>query len=429
MTGIVEWQATPTVVAAQRRVRAALMVAQVAGSVGMGAGASMGSIIAYEVTGTESLAGISRTVSALSAGLAAPLMVTLAMRYGRRPSLSLGWLSALVGSLLQVAAVAMVSLPLLLVGLLVFGSGQAAIMQSRFAATDLELPQRRARSLSLVVWASAVGSVVGPNLAGPGARLGTAVGLTPTAGAYLIGAVGLAVASATVFAGLRPDPLMLAQRHEEATSSGPTRRIRDVLPYVASHPVTRYAFVGLAVNQTVMVTIMSLTPVHLVNHGHSLTLVGFTISLHTLGMFGFSPVPGWLSDRWGTSRTMALGWAVNAAALACGILGAASVEVVMVGLFLLGLGWSFVMVAGSALLNASAAAEWRRPVQGAVDSVTQLGAAVGAGAAGLLLAWLGFPGLNAVTLVLLLPVAVLAAAARRRSGLDREAARAGENGA
>lgn len=414
MTPTTMWQEAPAIVGAQRRARTALIVAQVAGSLGMGAGASMGSIIAYEVTGTESLAGISRTVSALSAGLAAPLMIGLAMRSGRRAALSLGWASALVGAVIQIVAVAMLSLPLLLVGLLVFGSGQAATMQSRFAATDLEVPWRRARSLSLIVWASAVGSVVGPNLAGPGAALGTLLGLSPISGAYLIGSVGLFVAAATVFIGLRPDPLTLAQEHEDLAGPGARRRIRDVLPYVGANPLTRYAFVGLAVNQTIMVTVMSLTPVHLVNHGHSLTLVGFTISLHTLGMFGFSPLPGWLSDRWGTRQTMLLGWAINLAALVCGIAGAGSVHVVMLGLFLLGLGWSFVMVAGSALLNASAAPEWRRPVQGAVDSVTQLGAAVGAGAAGLLLAWLGFPGLNAAAMSLLLPVAALAFTVRGR---------------
>ncbi len=416
MTSTAAWQETPSVEAAQRRTRIALIIAQVAGSVGMGAGASMGSLIAYEVTGTESLAGISRTVSALSAGLAAPLMITLAMRYGRRRSLSLGWASALAGGLIQILAVALLSLPLLLVGLLIFGSGQAATMQSRFAATDLERPERRARSLALIVWASAVGSVIGPNLAGPGARLGTALGLSPISGAYLMGSLGLFVAAVSVFIGLRPDPLKLAQEHEDLAGEGARKRVRDVLPYVFHYPVTRYAFVGLAVNQTIMVTVMSLTPVHMVNHGHSLTLVGFTISLHTLGMFGFSPIPGWLSDRWGTAPTMMIGWGLNLAALVCGVVGAESVTAVMVGLFLLGLGWSFVMVAGSALLNASAAPQWRRPVQGAVDSVTQLGAALGAGVAGLLLAWLGFPGLNAAAMALLLPVAALALLARRHSG-------------
>lgn len=418
MTQTHPWQAAPEIIAAQRRSRNALLVAQIAGSIGIGAGAAMGSIIAYEVTGTESLAGISRTVSALSAGLAAPLMIALAMRSGRRTALAWGWTGALIGSLIQVAAVAALSLPLLLVGLLIYGSGQAATLQSRFAATDLELPERRGRSLSLVVWAGAAGAVIGPNLAGPGAALGTLLGLSPISGAYLIGAVGLAAAAAAIFLGLRPDPLQLAQQNEALSVANERRRLRDVLPYVGSHRVTRYAFVGLAVNQTIMVTVMSLTPVHLVNHGHSLTLVGFTISLHSLGMFGFSPIPGWLSDRWGRSQTMLVGWGINLAALLCGLVGAGSVPVVMFGLFLLGLGWSFVMVSGSALLNESAAPEWRRPVQGAVDSVTQLGAAIGAGAAGLLLAWLGFPGLNAVSMLLLVPVAVLAIAARGRTAVE-----------
>lgn len=129
-------------------------------------------------------------------------------------------------------------------------------------------------------------------------------------------------------------------------------------------------------------------------------------------MFAFSPLVGWLADRWGTGRTTTAGFGIILAALLCGMLGAASVPAVMVGLFLLGLGWSFVMIAGSAMLNSAVPEQVRAPAQGMLDSATYLGAAAGAGSAGVILALVGFAGLNAVAMLLLVPVAVLALMAR-----------------
>lgn len=410
------WQADPAVVAAQRRIRRALVIAQVLGGIGIGAGASMGSLIAYEITGDESLAGISRTVGALSAGLLAAPMVALAMRRGRRVSLTAGWAMAALGCLTQVAAVAAGSLPLLLVGLLVFGAGQAANLQSRFAAADIERPERRARSLSLVVWATTLGIVAGPNLAGPGAALGQALGLPDIAGAYLIGAAGLTAAAVATGIGLRPDPLLLAQRYEDRPDPRAARKRRGSLGRVMGLPVARLAFVALIANQTIMVTVMVLTPVHMQHDGHGLPLIGLTISLHTLGMFAFSPGAGWLADRWGTDRTMGLGFAVTLTALVCGAAGASSMPMVMAALFLLGLGWSITMISGSAMLNEAVPGDLRAPAQGLVDTFTNLGAAAGAGSAGVILALLGFAGLNLVAMLLVVPVALLALLAARRPG-------------
>lgn len=290
------------------------------------------------------------------------------------------------------------------------------------------------------MWATTIGIVLGPNLAGPGGALGRALGLPDLAGAYLIGTAGLAGAALVIGIGLRPDPLLTAQQHRpiEHTRADPsietvpdsrrtassrtdasragrqstdTRRAGTLRTMMAL-PAARLAFVAMVVNQTVMVTVMTLTPVHLQHGGHGLELIGLTISGHTLGMFAFSPLVGWIADRWGTGRTTTAGFGIILAALLCGMLGADSVPTVMVGLFLLGLGWSFVMIAGSAMLNSAVPEQVRAPAQGMLDSATYLGAAVGAGSAGVILAVLGFAGLNAVSMLLLVPVAVLALAAR-----------------
>lgn len=434
------WQDAPELIAAQKRIRRTLLLAQVLGGIGIGAGVSMGSLMAFGVTGDESLSGISGTVGALSTALLAGPMVALAMRYGRRLSLTAGWAMAAIGCLVQVAALALTNLPLLILGLLVFGAGQAANLQSRFAAADIERPHLQARSLAVVVWATTIGIVLGPNLAGPGGALGRALGLPDLAGAYLIGTAGLAGAALVIGIGLRPDPLLTAQQHrpiehspadprvETAPDSHPTASSRTgsssagtknpgtrrtgTLRTIMGLPAARLAFVAMVVNQTVMVTVMTLTPVHLQHGGHGLELIGLTISGHTLGMFAFSPLVGWLADRWGTGRTTTAGFGIILAALLCGMLGADSVPAVMVGLFLLGLGWSFVMIAGSAMLNSAVPEQVRAPAQGMLDSATYLGAAVGAGSAGVILSLLGFAELNAVAMLLLVPVAVLALAAR-----------------
>lgn len=433
------WQDAPELIAAQKRIRRTLLLAQVLGGIGIGAGVSMGSLMAFGVTGDESLSGISGTIGALSTALLAGPMVALAMRYGRRLSLTAGWAMAAIGCLVQVAALALTNLPLLILGLLVFGAGQAANLQSRFAAADIERPHLQARSLAVVVWATTIGIVLGPNLAGPGGALGRALGLPDLAGAYLIGTAGLAGAALVIGIGLRPDPLLTAQQHRpiehspagprvetapdsrrtassrtdsSAGRQSPAERRTGTLRTIMGLPAARLAFVAMVVNQTVMVTVMTLTPVHLQHGGHGLELIGLTISGHTLGMFAFSPLVGWLADRWGTGRTTTAGFGIILAALLCGMLGEDSVPAVMVGLFLLGLGWSFVMIAGSAMLNSAVPEQVRAPAQGMLDSATYLGAAVGAGSAGVILAVLGFAGLNAVSMLLLAPVAVLALAAR-----------------
>lgn len=410
------WQSAPDVVRAQRRSMAVLLVAQVLGGLGIGAGVAMGSLLAEQVTDDEALAGISRTMSTLGTAAFAVPLVLVAARLGRRVALTSGWVLAVLGAGLLVGSVVSGSLVLLMAGMLAFGAGQAANLQSRFAATDLAMPGARARALSVVVWATTVGTVLGPNLAGPGEDLAGLLGLPGIAGPYLIGSVGLVLGAAATWIGLRPDPLLLARRHGHGHGSqAPKLRLPAVLRLVAGLPVLRTALLVVVLNQTVMVTVMTMAPVHMDHHGMTLTMVGFSLSLHTLGMFAFSPVVGWLADRIGEIRTILIGTGISMASLVCSFLAGDSMLLITAGLFLLGLGWSFGMVAGSALLTHAAPDHVRTQVQGISDTTMNLVAALGAAAAGPVLAVGGYSWLSVIAAVVVLVIVALVVTSRPRS--------------
>jgi predicted MFS family arabinose efflux permease len=319
---------------------------------------------------------------------------------------------ALAGVLLVILAAGIGSFPLLLVAFGLIGAAQAANLQTRFAAADLATDATRGRDLSLVVWATTIGAVLGPNLTGPGEVLGQAVGMPRLTGPYLFTIVAQLLAVALYLIWLRPDPLLLAQRvTKHATTSGRAKIAKPDQPIVA-----RYAIFAVAASHAVMVSVMAMTPVHLLHHGASLTVIGFTISLHVLGMFAFSPVFGILADRMGRVPTILLGQVLLAAALVTASFGQESTVTVTVALFLLGLGWSATNVAGSTLLTEASAEDRRTRRQGLSDLTMSLVAAIGAIVAGLILAWIGYGGLALVVGIAVIATAALSPFGRTRPG-------------
>ena len=435
----------------QKRTLVVLVIMQVIGAVGVGVAPSIGVLLAGEVTSNEGLAGLARTASTLGAAVLGLPLGTLAARRGRRVALATGWWSAAAGGALLVAAAQWNLLVPLFVGLLLIGAGSAVSLQSRFAATDLAAPEQKARSLSLVVWVGTLGMVLGPNLGAPGAVIGDATGLTVYAAAFLIAAVCMAVAGAVVFFLLRPDPLMLLQQQEGVTllltttgqvagavstdvaksnavgvakvtaggegASGEDRpRLRErlslILAEVRTNLRARYAVVAILTAQAVMVAVMTMTPVHIVNEGDSVTIVGITISLHIAGMYAFAPLVGYLADRFGHRLTIAAGLGIFLASLVIGIVVPDRTGWLIASLILLGVGWSFVNVAGSALFSAAVSDETRASAQGAVDAAANLFGATAALLAGPLLVLTSFSLLSLLSVVVLAPLAVLTASSR-----------------
>lgn len=406
----------------QKRTLVVLVIMQVIGAVGVGVAPSIGVLLAGEVTSNEGLAGLARTASTLGAAVLGLPLGTLAARRGRRVALATGWWSAAAGGALLVAAAQWNLLVPLFVGLLLIGAGSAVSLQSRFAATDLAAPEQKARSLSLVVWVGTLGMVLGPNLGAPGAVIGDATGLTVYAAAFLIAAVCMAVAGAVVFFLLRPDPLVLLQQQEGVTAGGEgasgedrprlRERLSLILAEVRTNLQARYAVVAILTAQAVMVAVMTMTPVHIVNEGDSVTIVGITISLHIAGMYAFAPLVGYLADRFGHRLTIAAGLGIFLASLVIGIVVPDRTGWLIASLILLGVGWSFVNVAGSALFSAAVSDETRASAQGAVDAAANLFGATAALLAGPLLVLTSFSLLSLLSVVVLAPLAVLTASSR-----------------
>jgi MFS family permease len=347
-----------------------------------------------------------------AAVLAVPL-ARISDRGGRRAGLAVGYGVALAGTLITVGAAALSSLPLLLLGLFAFGASTACGLQARYAATDLAPPERRGRHLSLVVWATTVGSVLGPNLAGPGADLGRALGLPALGGAFVVSAVVFAVVAVCFLTLLRPDPLLLARRLGGG-GAGPRPRgaTGGAVRAVWASPAGRLGLVSIVVSHSVMVGVMVMTPVHMGHAGGSpgttLRLIGLVISVHVAGMYLFSPLVGWLADRVGRTTTVAVGGVLLLAA--AGLAGTASPGAAVqlgAGLLLLGLGWSCGLIAGSTLVTESVAADVRPTAQGATDLLMGLGAALAGVVGGPLLAVGGFGLVTGVSAGLVLPLAAV----------------------
>ena len=403
--------------AVQRRTVLVLSLGQVLGGIAFGATVSLGALLAADISGSDALSGLATASVTLGAALCAIPLARMAARLGRRRALTLGNLFALVGIAVVILAASVRVFPLLLVGILLIGAGNAGNLQSRFAATDLAAPQHRGRDLSIVVWSTTIGGVAGPLLLGPGEIVGQTIGMPPPTGSYVFSFVAQCAALALYLVALRPDPLLAAQRLAQAAAATTSAVVAD-RPRVA-----RYAIFAIAGSHVVMASVMAMTPVHLSHmahgaHGAAATpadvsaLVGITIALHVGGMYALSPVFGVLAARWGRLRVVLLGQALLGGALAFAVFAGAEAWGGMVALILLGLGWSAATVAGAALLTEASAPEVRTRRQGRSDSLMSLSAAAGSVLAGIVLSNFQYAGLGIAASVLVLAIVALSPPAR-----------------
>jgi MFS family permease len=402
---------------AQQRTLRVLFGSQVLGGVGVGIGIAVGSLLTEEMSGSATLAGLPQTFSVLGGALAAVPLARLMGHHGRRPGLATGYGVGLLGAALIVVATVTESLTLVLIGMGLFGVSSATNLQARYAATDLALPDHRSRALATVVWATTVGAVAGPNLMSPAAGLAQDVGLPRYAGPFGWSVVAFALAMVLLLVALRPDPMRVAQAQHRAGGIEMRRAsLQQSMGAVVRSPRAALGLASIAVGHTVMVAVMVMTPVHMHDGGmDSLNLIGLVISVHVAGMYALSPVVGWISDRLGRLQATVIGWVALLAATAfAGTAGPHSGAQLSVGLFLLGLGWSFTLVSGSTLLSESVPGDVRTGVQGAADLVMGLCGAGGGALSGVVVGMAGYGVLNLAAAVLVVVVAVAAAGTRAR---------------
>jgi MFS family permease len=397
--------------ATRRRLVGVLIGGVALGSTGHIAAVTVTSLVALAITGDRSMAGVPAAVTVLGAALGATSLAAMMARRGRRIGLVAGYAIGVVGAVVAIAGVVGSLFPLLLLGSLLIGFGNSSNQLSRYAAADLYPPDRRASAIGIVVWAATIGAVIGPNLVEPSGEVAMSMGLPALAGPYLVPIVLVALASLSSFVFLRPDPYELADRTDVA-GAGPA--ISEPIRAIIRRPTVALAILALVIGQFVMVLIMTMTPLHMTDHHHSLQAVGLVISGHTFGMFALAPVSGKLTDRYGPIRVIYSGTAILALA---GVLSAAAPPendlVLGVALFLLGWGWNLGFVAGSAMLSGGVSLAERARVQGVADALIWSTAAIASLGSGVLLASLGYASLGILGAVL---VGVVAAVFVARAG-------------
>jgi MFS family permease len=411
----------PDLVVVQRRTIRTLVVAQAVGAIGITIGMTVASLLARDISGSENQAGLAQTFQVLGAAVAAYLLARLMSARGRRFGLATGFLLGAAGAVLAVVAGVVDSMVVLLLGALLLGSATAANSSARYAATDLAEDEHKGRALSTVVWATTIGAVLGPNLTGPAGSLAKALGIPELTGPFAIGAIAMVGAAVVLSVLLRPDPLLLAREVAEvAWVPGHGTAWSRAVAACRERPVLAFAVLGMACAHAAMVGVMVMTPLHM-EHGHAeLQVIGFVLSVHVLGMFAFSPLVGMLADRTGRWTVLVEGAGLLLVAMVlCGLAPEGSSWEIFVGLFLLGLGWSFATVAASTLIAQHAPLESRTDVQGAADLVMGLTAAAAGGLAGLVVGLWGYQELAicATGLVALVAIAGLGARATTRTAV------------
>ncbi len=388
----------------QQRVVRTLASAQVLSGVGVAGTVAAGSLLVSSITDSETLAGLAQTSAVLGAAALALPLARLTARGGRRLALSVGYTCGVIGSIFAILGGAQRSLFFMLLGTFLVGAASAAGYQARFAAIDLATNQTRAKQLSFVVWGSTIGAVAGPNLMDPSGNLAEHFNLPPLVGPYLVSALTLFLAALVIFIFLRPDPYLTAEKQANVVKhKGSTKA---VLSHIRSNPKALFAISAIAIGHVAMVSVMVMTPIHMKHVDVSLRIIGFVISVHVLGMYAFSPIIGSLSDRLGRVRVIQIGILIlMASTIVAGSAAADNAIQLGVGLFLLGLGWSCTLIAGSAFLSESVEQEFRASSQGASDLVMNLAGAGGGAVAGLIIGTLSYGWL---CLFAAIPVLVLA---------------------
>jgi MFS family permease len=401
---------------AQRRVLAVLTVAQVPGGVGPAAGVTAGALLAHDMLGSPSGAGLLSALGTAGSALAAVAIGRLTHVRGRRPGLVAGYLAGAAGSAGVVAAAVLGSTLLLCAAMVVYGAGAAANLQARYAGADLAAPGHRARAVSTVLVATTVGAVAGPALVAPAGEAAHALGVPRLAGLFLLSGAGYAVAAVVLACRLRPDPLLAARALEPAPAPAPPGG-RAGPPSGGSRTGVAVGALVMTVTQFVMVAVMTMTPVHLHAHGHGDAASGLVIAVHVGAMYLPAPLSGRLVDRYGPLAAAATAALVLASAgLLAALAPGGSAAVLAAALGLLGLGWSLGLVSGTALVTDAVPVASRARTQGRADVLVAVAGATGGLASGVVTSTAGYPALAAGSAVLaaaVVPVVALAARGRR----------------
>jgi MFS family permease len=409
----------------QRRTLTVLLLAQILSGAGLAAGITVGALLAEQMLGSSRFSGLAIVFFTIGSAAAAVGVGRVSQSLGRRAGLSAGYLTGAIGSLGVVVAANLGNVVLLFASMLVYGAGVATNLQARYAGADLAAPTRRGRAVSIVLVATAVGAIIGPNLANVTGSIAAEVGVPPLAGPFMLAGAAYAAAGLVLWILLRPDPLLLARSIAASSSShggdattgssaSTTASATKSEPQRWSWAVASGAGI-MIITQLIMVAIMTMTPIHIEHHGHGVGITGVVIAAHVAGMFLPSPFSGWLVDRFGY---LAIAAAAGVTLVAAGLLAAwgpvDSVATLLLALVLLGLGWNLGLVSGTTVVTDAVPLATRARTQGVVDLGIALAGAGGALSAGLIVTAASYGTLTlagGLLALLIIPIAAVARAA------------------
>src|SRR5215212_278135 len=331
-------------------------------------------IIVVQMLGSAALSGLGTSILGVSRLLIAYPVGWLTDRYGRKAGLMLGLVLTLIGSLAIGVAMWRGSFPGVVAGLVIFGLGVGAGQQLRLAAADMFVPARRGEGLGYVLTGSLIGAIAAPIIITGGEWIATATGQDRLSVVWFLLPI-VVVPSMLLVTMIRPDPKTIAQNLEkyypgyqapELTRGQGTGSLRIWLRHLPLAAAFANSFAALGV----MTMMMAMTSLALDHHGYGLSLISVSVSLHVVGMFGFSIPFGRLSDRIGRRNVMLLGDVIIAIG---SILVPTSDNYVVIttGTFLVGLGWSCVNVASSALITEVVGPAERGRAIGVSDTISQ----------------------------------------------------------
>ncbi|KRE25148.1 MFS transporter [Paenibacillus sp. Soil522] len=388
-----------------------VVISQIFGGAGLAAGVTVGALLAQDILGTESSAGIPAALFTLGSAVAALLIGRLSQRFGRRSGLATGFLTGGIGAIGVLIAAIDHNILLLFASLLIYGAGTASNLQTRYAGTDLAKPAQRAKAVSIAMVSTTFGAVSGPNLVDVMGRFAMSIGIPALAGPFILAAAAYILAGLVLLAFLRPDPFVVAKVITEAQNSdqsGPSNMNSNILA-INSRGIIVGATV-MILTQIVMVAIMTMTPIHMKHHGHSLGEVGLVIGIHIGAMYLPSLITGVLVDKVGrTAMSCASGAVLLAAGIFAAVAPADSMLGLIIALALLGIGWNFGIISGTALIVDATQPATRAKIQGTIDVLIALAGASGGVLSGILVANSSYATLSFIggTLsLLLIPVII-----------------------
>ncbi|MFS0560423.1 MFS transporter [Terribacillus sp. 179-K 1B1 HS] len=396
-------------IALYKRTLFVVSISQIFGGAGLAAGVTVGALIAQQMLGTDAYAGLPTALFTLGSAGAAFSVGRLSQRYGRRAGLSAGFIVGGLGAIGVIFAAVMNSILLLFASLFIYGAGTATNLQARYAGTDLANSKQRATAVSMTMVFTTFGAVAGPNLVNVMGSFAESIGVPSIAGPFILAAAAYILAGLVLFILLRPEPLVIAKAIEAAKQDHRTSEDTNT----SRHTNNRGIIVGATImilTQIVMVAIMTMTPVHMNHHGHGLGTVGLVIGFHIGAMYLPSLFTGFLVDKFGRiTMAIASGVTLLLAGLIAALAPGDSMVLLVIALSLLGLGWNFGLISGTALIVDSTETTTRAKTQGTVDVLIAFSGAAGGALSGMIVAVSSFPTLSVIggiLSILLIPVMI-----------------------